>query len=43
MYVSPDPREAAALRTILVSRFENERARLVEFSLNKTGLEVTVS
>jgi galactokinase/mevalonate kinase-like predicted kinase len=43
LFVSPDARAAERLRSILVERFENERARLVDFSLNKTGLEVTVS
>ena len=43
LFVSPDTRAAEKLRSILVQRFENERARLVDFSLNKTGLEVTVS
>jgi galactokinase/mevalonate kinase-like predicted kinase len=43
LFVSPDAGAARTLRSILVGRFENERARLVDFSLNKTGLEVTVS
>lgn len=43
LFVSRDAEEAKRLRSILVERFENERARLVDFSLNKTGLEVTVS
>jgi galactokinase/mevalonate kinase-like predicted kinase len=43
LFVSPDAEGAKRLRSILVDRFENERARLVGFSLNKTGLEVTVS
>jgi galactokinase/mevalonate kinase-like predicted kinase len=43
LFVSPDAAAAQKLRAILVDRFENERARLVDFSLNKTGLEVTVS
>ena len=43
LFVSPDAAAANRLRSILVDRFENERARLVDFSLNKTGLEVTVS
>lgn len=41
--LSPDATSADALRSILASRFEDERARLVDFSLNKRGLEVTVS
>jgi galactokinase/mevalonate kinase-like predicted kinase len=43
LFVSRDAEKADALRTLLSKRFENERARLVDFSLNKTGLEVTVS
>jgi galactokinase/mevalonate kinase-like predicted kinase len=43
LFVSPDGAAARSLRALLASRFENERARLVDFSLNKTGLEVTVS
>jgi len=42
-FVSPDANSAKALRAILAERFEDERARLVDFSLNKRGLEVTVS
>jgi galactokinase/mevalonate kinase-like predicted kinase len=43
LFVSPDAAQARALRALLSDRFENERARLVDFSLNKNGLEVTVS
>ncbi len=43
LFLSPDPAAAKALRALLAERFENERARLVDFSLNKIGLEVTVS
>jgi galactokinase/mevalonate kinase-like predicted kinase len=43
LFVSPDAAAARALRELLSARFEDERARLVDFSLNKTGLEVTVS
>ena len=43
LFVSPDSYKAKALRCLLSERFENERARLVDFSLNKKGLEVTVS
>ena len=43
LFVSPDAAQARALRSLLSQRFENERARLVDFSLNKNGLEVTVS
>jgi galactokinase/mevalonate kinase-like predicted kinase len=43
LFVSPDADSARRLRSVLVERFENERARLVDFSLNKKGLEVTVS
>lgn len=43
LFVSPDLREADAVRSLLRSRFENERARLVDFSLSTRGLEVSVS
>jgi galactokinase/mevalonate kinase-like predicted kinase len=43
LFLSPDEKAAAELRKILVERFEDDRARLVDFSLNKTGLEVTTS
>ncbi|HTO24108.1 MAG TPA: bifunctional fucokinase/L-fucose-1-P-guanylyltransferase, partial [Spirochaetia bacterium] len=43
LFVSPDTAAARDLRSLLSARFENERARLVDFSLNKAGLEVTVS
>lgn len=43
LFISPDGTAARSLRALLSERFENERARLVDFSLNKKGLEVTVS
>ncbi|MEI6876038.1 MAG: hypothetical protein WCL50_13015, partial [Spirochaetota bacterium] len=43
LFLSPDRKSAEALRGLIASRFENERARLVDFSLNRRGLEVTVS
>ncbi len=43
LFLSPDASKARTLRALLAERFENERARLVDFSLNKNGLEVTVS
>ena len=43
LFVSPDSASARALRANLAEREGNERARLVDFSLNKRGLEVTVS
>ena len=43
LFFSPDAKQARLLRSLLAERFENERARLVDFSLNKRGLEVTVS
>jgi galactokinase/mevalonate kinase-like predicted kinase len=43
LFVSPDVREADAVRSLLRARFENERARLVDFSLSTRGLEVSVS
>jgi galactokinase/mevalonate kinase-like predicted kinase len=43
LFVSPDVRQAEAVRSLLSARFENERARLVGFSLSTRGLEVSVS
>ena len=43
LFLSPDLREADAVRDVLRRRFENERARLVDFSLSRCGLEVSVS
>jgi galactokinase/mevalonate kinase-like predicted kinase len=43
LFVSTDAASAKSLRALLAARFENERARLVDFALNKAGLEVTVS
>jgi len=43
LFASPDRQLADALRQILVRRFENDKARIVDFSLNQTGLQVTVS
>jgi len=42
-FVSKDERSANALRSLLTHRFEDDRARLVDISLNKQGLEVTAS
>jgi galactokinase/mevalonate kinase-like predicted kinase len=43
LFLSPDVRQAEALRALLCARFENERARLVDFSPSTRGLEVSVS
>jgi galactokinase/mevalonate kinase-like predicted kinase len=43
LFLSENPRQADALRDLLRGRFENERARLVDFSASRRGLEVTVS
>jgi galactokinase/mevalonate kinase-like predicted kinase len=43
LFASPDPARAEALREILRQRFENHRARLVDFSLSTCGLEVSAS
>jgi galactokinase/mevalonate kinase-like predicted kinase len=43
LFMSRDRRQAEALREVLGREFEDQRARLVDFSLNKTGLQVTVS
>ena len=43
LFLSPDLGQAEAVRDVLRRRFENERARLVDFSLSTRGLEVSVS
>ena len=43
LFISKDRRQADDLRDVLRSQFENDRARLVDFTLDKKGLEVTVS
>jgi galactokinase/mevalonate kinase-like predicted kinase len=43
LFLSPDRATAESLREILSREFEDERARMVDFSLNKKGLQVTVS
>jgi len=43
LFLSPDVRRADAVRDVLRSRFEDERARLVDFSPSGCGLEVSVS
>lgn len=43
LFASPDPRHAEAVRDLLRQRFENARARLVDFSLSTRGLEVSAS
>ena len=43
LFISPDRRKAEELRSLLLRDFEDERARLVDFALNKKGLQVTVS
>jgi galactokinase/mevalonate kinase-like predicted kinase len=43
LFMSPDKRRAEGLRALLAKDFEDDRARLVDFSLNKKGLQVTVS
>jgi galactokinase/mevalonate kinase-like predicted kinase len=43
LFLSEDRREAEAVRDVLRRRFENERARLVDFSPSACGLEVSVS
>ena len=43
LFLSPDRAKTEALRELLSRDFEDERARIVEFSLNKKGLQVTVS
>jgi galactokinase/mevalonate kinase-like predicted kinase len=43
LFASPDLRRADALRDLLRRRFENARARLVDFSLSTCGLEVSAS
>jgi galactokinase/mevalonate kinase-like predicted kinase len=43
LFLSDGRREAEAVRDVLRRRFEDERARLVDFSLSPGGLEVSVS
>jgi galactokinase/mevalonate kinase-like predicted kinase len=43
LFLSPDRGAVDALRGILTREFEDDRARIVDFSLNKRGLQVTVS
>jgi len=43
LFLSQDRARAEALRSLLSRDFEDERARIVDFSLNKRGLQVTVS
>jgi len=43
LFASPDLPHADALRDLLRRRFENARARLVDFSLSTCGLEVSAS
>jgi galactokinase/mevalonate kinase-like predicted kinase len=43
LFASADRRRADALRDLLRRRFENARARLVDFSLSSGGLEVSAS
>jgi galactokinase/mevalonate kinase-like predicted kinase len=43
LFASETPRKADALRERLANRFENDNARIVSFSLNRTGLQVTTS
>jgi galactokinase/mevalonate kinase-like predicted kinase len=43
LFASADARQADAVRALLRERFENDRARLVDFSLSTRGLEVSVS
>jgi galactokinase/mevalonate kinase-like predicted kinase len=43
LFLSPDRRKAEGLRELLDRSHEDDRARRVDFSLNKRGLQVTVS
>ncbi len=43
LFVSESPSEAAQLRQRLKEKHENDRARIVELSLNRRGLRVSVS
>jgi galactokinase/mevalonate kinase-like predicted kinase len=43
LFLSPSAREADAVRDVLRREFEDQRARLVDFSLSGCGLEVSVS
>jgi galactokinase/mevalonate kinase-like predicted kinase len=43
LFVSRDEEQADALRQILRDRFEDQKARIVDFALNAEGLQVSVS
>jgi fucokinase len=43
LFISPDSSSATSLRNLLSAKFEDDRARLVAWQLNKVGLQVTVS
>ncbi len=43
LFLSKTTDDASELRKLLVQNYENSKARIVEFNLNKKGLEVTVS
>ena len=43
LFASPTAEKAEELRELLRIRFENERARIVDFTLNDTGLKTSVS
>ncbi|MBD3319928.1 MAG: hypothetical protein GF350_02415 [Chitinivibrionales bacterium] len=43
LFASENTAQAESLREMLCNTFENEKARIVDFSLNEDGLQVTVS
>jgi galactokinase/mevalonate kinase-like predicted kinase len=43
LFLSPDDSSAISLRNLLSANFEDDRARLVDWQLNKVGLQVTTS
>ena len=43
LFISPDRAAADDLREVLVDRFEDDRARIVDFSLSTDGMRVSVS
>jgi galactokinase/mevalonate kinase-like predicted kinase len=43
LFLSDSSRRAEELRRLLRERYENDRARIVDMSLNQAGLKVSVS
>ena len=43
MFVSESPEQADKLREVLADKFENDRARIVEFAISQEGMQVSTS